>query len=209
MIELEKMIKLSNIQNLFFEIGFVLNTIEPEIRFNRRLSLNCFFHTTGVNALASESSEELLIHNDRINNPDYILQHPNGYYKYLKIIDWDSPILSRDEFEIFNVYPEAIVLTMKSYFSHPALSELIFSDDVDTECIDLIRETFFQIHYFKEKTSNGITTTTMSLQDWLKKDFYVDKDRLIEEYIALIIMGHHIMPNFEKKNYEFVKCTWQ
>ena len=199
MLTIEKMVKLLDIQNLFREIGFVIKGIYPETMLDQPLSLEGLFHTTEVDPQVSERPWEFFVPRHWINNSVYILQYPNGYRKYLKIVDWDSAVISREEFEIFNVYPEVVILSMKSYLSDPAISEMIFSDDSDPKFIDNIRETFFQIHLFEKKTKDGIITVTLSLQDWLKKEFNISKDRLIEQYIARILMGHRIMPNLEKK----------
>jgi dimeric dUTPase (all-alpha-NTP-PPase superfamily) len=208
MLTLEKMVKLLDVQNLFQEIGFDIRRINQEITLDKPLSLGCFFQATEADLRELERSEEFFVDSHRINNLDYILKHPNGYRNYLKIVDWDSAVISREEFEIFNVFPEAVVLSMKSYLSDPAISEMIFSDDSDPKFIDQIRETFFQIHRFKKKTKDGIMTVTSSLQDWLKKEFNISKDRLVEQYIARILMGHRIMPDFEKqKSMKLEKTT--
>jgi hypothetical protein len=199
MLTIEKMVKLLDIQNLFREIGFVIKGTDPEIMLDQPLPLEGLFHTTEIDPQERERPEEFFVPRHWINNSVYILQHPNGYRKYFKIVDWDSAVISRKEFEIFNIYPEAVVLSMKSYLSDPAISEMIFSDDSDPKFIDQIRETFFQIHHLEKKTQDGIQTVTSSLQDWLKKEFNISKDRLIEQYIARILMGHRIMPNLEKK----------
>lgn len=188
-----KMSKLFDIQSLFYKIGFTIKRIDNHIMLHQSFPLELFFHIPKTNLQINEESEGFIVHHQWIHIPDFIITHPNGYCNYLKIIDWDNIVLSKKGFEIFNVYPGIIILTMKSYFADPVLSELIFSDDADSEFIDQIRETFFQIHRFEEKTSDGITTITSSLQDWVKKEFGVSKDRLIEEYIAWIIMGHRML----------------
>jgi len=194
----EKEMKLLDVQKLFSDIGFYLISVDKETLLDQPFPLARFFQVTEPDPQVSERPEEFFVHRHSVNNPEFILKHLNGYRNYLKIVDWDSTVISRKEFEIFNIYPEAVVLSMKSYLSDPAISEMIFSDKVDPKFIDQIRETFFQIHRLEKKTNDGIITVTSSLQDWLKKEFGISKDRIIEEYIARILMGHRIWPNPKK-----------
>ena len=96
----------------------------------------------------SEHPPEIFRHRNCLNNLDYILTHPNGSVRYLKVIDQDSVVLSKEGFDIFDVYPEAVVLSMASYWSDPTLKDTVFSDDADPVLIDQIRDSFFQIHLY-------------------------------------------------------------
>jgi hypothetical protein len=182
--------------DLFRELGFSVQMMDCRELPNPIFQIQHFMHSDNETQWLSERRSEIFRHRNYLNNLDYILTHPNGSVKYLKVIDQDSIVLTNKGFDIFDVYPEAIVLSMASYWSDPTLKDTVFSDDADPALIDQIRDSFFQVHHVERALRDRTKISTCSLQEWLAKEYGMARDTLIERYIALVLSWPFVTPRF-------------
>lgn len=193
---LKKMSRKRFVGDLFRELGFTVQMMDSKEVLLPIFRIQHLLFNDYETKWILEHHAEVTRQRDYLNNLDYLLIHPNGSVKYLKVVDQDSVALSQEGFEILDVYPEAIVLSMASYWSDPALKEAIFSDDADPALIDQIRDSFFQVHRIERTMQDRPKISTCSLQEWLATEYGMSRDRLVERYIAFMISWPLISPRF-------------
>jgi len=195
----ENLMKISRkrfVKDLFRELGFSVQLMNCRALSTPIFQIQHLLFGDHEAQWLSERCPEIFRHRNCLNDLDYILTHPNGSMKYVKVIEQESIVLSKEGFDIFDVYPEAVVLSMASYWSDPTLKDIVFSDDADPALIDQIRDSFFQIHRVERTTQDRTKISSCSLQEWLAKEYGMTRDTLIERYIALVISWPFLSPRF-------------
>jgi|GEM_PF-4334151 len=184
---------------LFQELGFSVHTIGSYVVPNPLFRMDKLLRSDEETLRLSAYLPEVFPYRRYVNSLDFILTHPNGSVQYLKVSDQDSVVIPNDRFDIFDAYPEAIVLSMASYWSDTVLKDTVFSDDADPTLIDQIRDSFFQVHCQERTLQDRPTISTCSLQEWLTNEYGMMRDRLIERYIAMVISWPLVTPRFLRR----------
>jgi hypothetical protein len=174
-------------EELFRDLGFIILRFGQEHTLNPIVQLENFIKATGGKFELAKKDKEVFTPRDWISySPDFILIHPNGYINFLEVKYRYNAELWDQDFEVFDIYPEAILMVINSFISEKILNEEGFSKDTSPEFIKEVRKSRFHIHLFEEGTETGITTTTNSLKGWLKAKFDISEDEVIDDYESIL-----------------------
>jgi len=175
-------------EEMFRDLGFFILRFGHEHTLNPIVQLENFIEATGGKFELTKKEKEFFTPRDWISKfPDFIIVHPNGYINFLEVKYRYDANLWGQELEVFAVYPETVLMVINSFVSEKILNEETFSTNTDPELIKEVRNSRFHIHLFDEKTDDGVATDTNSLKGWLKAQFDISNDEVINHYESIVL----------------------